>query len=218
MRRYPAPRACRIIHCSRRRSGSHPPHDPSPGRENGWSIVEAVARVVGLAAGAARVEITPEPGVELMGYGARVGRSTGVHDPLYARGLWLAPASGAPILIISADLCLISAAAAAGIRERLAAQTGLLPKQILVGCTHTHSGPDTGLAAETSGAEPPAHVPALMAGLERAGRQAREAARPARIGWARGEARIGRNRRLENGTYTHTHTHTHSLRKSCTCR
>ena len=38
-----------------------------------------------LLAGVAQVDITPEPGCELMGYGARNAPSTGVHAPLHAR-------------------------------------------------------------------------------------------------------------------------------------
>ena len=43
-----------------------------------------------LLAGAARVDVTPPPGVRMYGYGAR-GRnvSTGVHDPLYAKAIVL---------------------------------------------------------------------------------------------------------------------------------
>ncbi len=61
-------------------------------------------------AGGARLEITPEPGVELMGYGARTGRATGVHDPLVTRALYLGPEAEAPagILLASADLCLMT--------------------------------------------------------------------------------------------------------------
>jgi hypothetical protein len=59
-------------------------------------------------AGAAQVEITPEPGVELMGYGARRGVATGVHDPIQARALALRSGSGAGVLIATADVCLVA--------------------------------------------------------------------------------------------------------------
>ena len=156
---------------------------------------------MGLWAGAAKHEITPPPGVELMGYGARRGVSTRVHDALFARALWLAPepASSAGILLVSAELRLMSPARARDIRERLAAKLGSAPERVLVGCTHTHSGPDTGLGAETAGREAPAHVEALVQGVVEAGLQAHAAARRARLGWGRGEARIGRNRRIEGG-------------------
>ncbi len=154
-----------------------------------------------LLAGAARREITPPAGVELMGYGARPGVATGVRQALHARALWLAngPRAESGILINTADLCLMSPAAANAVRKRLAGSIGLPRERILVGCTHTHSGPDTGIGAEAGAGEPPAHVAAVFEGLVRAGEQAFSAARPARLGWGRSEARIGRNRRLEDG-------------------
>jgi len=159
---------------------------------------------VGILAGATEIDITPEPGCELMGYGARAGASTGVHDPVCARGLALdarnrREGGGGAWLLVSADLCLMAPVQAEELRKRISAGTGLGPGQITIGCSHTHSGPDTGLAAIARGAEPPAHVAAMMAGIERAGLEAWQAREPAALGWARGEARIGRNRRIDPG-------------------
>ena len=71
-----------------------------------------------LLAGAARTEITPAPGVPLMGYGLREGAAREVHDPLHARAIYLGTDGGeAGILIIVADLCLIAASQAGRVAE-----------------------------------------------------------------------------------------------------
>lgn len=155
---------------------------------------------MGLAAGAAELDITPEPGGELMGYGARRGVSTGVHDRLFARALYLREeTASAEMLLLSADLCLIATEQARVVRQAIAGRTPLAPEQILVGCTHTHSGPDTGLAALIAGREPPTAVSRLLDQLVETGVRAVESARPARAGWACAETEIGRNRRIEGG-------------------
>jgi hypothetical protein len=150
-------------------------------------------------AGAARVEITPEPGVALMGYGARQGVSTRVHDPISTRALALGAGSGPGILIAAADLCLMAPEQARSIRGRIASETGVPLERILLSCTHTHSAPDTGLGELLRGRPEPPHVGPLFDGIVRAATQAHAARRPARLGWGRAEARIGRNRRVEHG-------------------
>ena len=150
-------------------------------------------------AGAARHEITPPGSVELMGYGARVGVSTGVHDPLFARGLYLGDGAARGVLLVSADVCLITPDQARGVREALARETQLSPASILISCTHTHSGPDTGLGPLMTGRPVPSWVDGLFAGVQAAGSEAFQARQPARFGWTTAQARIGRNRRIEDG-------------------
>jgi hypothetical protein len=153
----------------------------------------------GLLAGAAKLEITPEPGCELMGYGARSGLATGIHDPLYARALALRQEEGPAAILVSADLCLLSPARCSAVRSEIARRTGRLASEVLLGCTHTHSGPDTGLGAELGRREPPLYLAALFERLAAAGVKAYEAAIPARARWLRAQARIGRNRRRADG-------------------
>jgi hypothetical protein len=134
-----------------------------------------------------------------MGYGARQGVASRVHDPLQARGLALARGEDPGILIAAADLCLITPLQASRLRDRISAGTGLGPERILIACSHTHSGPDTGAAALSRGEAEPEHVAALFDGIVQAATEAHAARRPARLGWGRAEARIGRNRRVEGG-------------------
>jgi len=88
---------------------------------------------------------------------------------------------------------------ALALRERIAAATGVACGRILVACTHTHSGPDTGLSELLAGKPVPDHVPALFDGIAAAAIEAWQRREPARLAWSRAEARIGRNRRIEAG-------------------
>ena len=59
-------------------------------------------------AGAAKQEITPPVGAPLNGYGNRMGRpSISVHDPLWARALYLDDGT-TRLILVNADLCFIN--------------------------------------------------------------------------------------------------------------
>ncbi|MCF6175269.1 MAG: hypothetical protein L3J71_05850 [Victivallaceae bacterium] len=88
-----------------------------------------------------RTEITPEPGVLLAGYGPRV-TSDGVHDPLFISGISFDDGNSRAILL-SYDLIGLDKDFITDIRHACAAATGLSPEQIILTCTHTHSGPHT---------------------------------------------------------------------------
>jgi len=150
-----------------------------------------------LIAGTSAVVLETPIGAEMMGYGARAGTAASLHDPLHARALYLA--SGSDLLLIECELCLLAPSQVAEIRERIAAKTGVARERILVGCIHTHSGPDTGLGALLLGTELPDHVPPLLEAAIEAGVRAHASAAAARLGVGRAEARIGRNRRRADG-------------------
>jgi hypothetical protein len=150
-------------------------------------------------AGAAKVDITPELGVALMGYGARVGGATAIADRIHARALSLESDPHHPILVVSAELCLITSDQAGELRGRIAARTGLPLDAILVACTHTHSGPDTGISEQNAGRPAPAHLAGLFDGIVAAGELAWRNRQPATLAWAFTEAQIGRNRRVAGG-------------------
>jgi hypothetical protein len=156
---------------------------------------------MGLVAGAARVLLDPPLGVPMMGYGARTGVAAARRDPLCARALYCASDAdaGREALVVELDVCLIAASQADAVRAAIARRAGVPAEHVLVGCTHTHSGPETGLSAALAGGPPPAwtaHV--FEAAVTAAGRACAEAG-PARLGVGRAEARIGRNRRVAGG-------------------
>lgn len=99
--------------------------------------VAAVASAGELAAGTARVEITPPVGFPMGGYAARQGPSTGIHDPLFATVLLL-KTDGISVAIVSCDLRSFPS-------ERIVslARERKLADHVLIAVTHNHSGPMT---------------------------------------------------------------------------
>jgi hypothetical protein len=146
-----------------------------------------------LRAGVAARRLEAPAGAAMMGYGARVGTAVDTHDPLFARALYLAAESDA--LVVECDFCLLAPAQAGALRERIAARSGLGVERILLGCIHTHSGPDTGFGALLAGREPAAYVAALFDGVVEAGAAAVASAAPARLGAGTAALAVGRNRR-----------------------
>src|SRR4029077_20070336 len=92
-----------------------------------------------LAAGAAKIDITPPIGFPMWGYGQRHdAKCVGVLDPLQARALVL-ELGGKRIALVSLDLGRApTRATTAAIRKRVAAEG--ITEVFLVG-SHTHHGP-----------------------------------------------------------------------------
>ena len=94
----------------------------------------------GLRAGFGRVDITPKNPCFLVGYPHVERTSTGTHDPLFASAVCL-ESGGTPLMLISLDLLFISADSTRECRTRIREATGIPEQNILIGATHTHSGP-----------------------------------------------------------------------------
>lgn len=95
-------------------------------------------------AGAARIDITPDHAVWMEGM-IRAHRSSGVHDPLYAKALVLCETDPQTdgIVFISVDVAVISTADNLAMRRRITQKTGIPTDHIILAATHTHSGPAT---------------------------------------------------------------------------
>jgi hypothetical protein len=94
-------------------------------------------------AGTAKIEITPAGSVWMDGM-IRAHRSVGVHDPLFARALFLT--SGAVrdgFVVVSADVCTFREEDARAIQQAVEDKTSVPAEHIIVAATHTHSGPAT---------------------------------------------------------------------------
>lgn len=150
-----------------------------------------------LQAGAAKVALDPPLGIPMFGYGAREGVARAVRDRLHARALYLRGRS--EFLLVEVDLCLLSADQANALRARIAKRTEVSAERILLGCVHTHSGPEPGFVAWLGGAPEPSHAEPLWQRVEEAAVRACASAFPARLGVGRGTLRIGRNRRRAGG-------------------
>jgi neutral ceramidase len=95
--------------------------------------------------GYASIDITPPIGVELCGYGYFLGRrAERVMDPLYARAVSMQQGEKT-VLLINCDLIGLTQELTGDIKEQLSKKLGLAKKSIMVSCTHTHTGPATGV-------------------------------------------------------------------------
>ena len=93
--------------------------------------------------GFGKVDVTPRVGVELCGFGAFITRhSTRIRDRLYARAMAASDGTNT-VVLVSADLVGVSEAARDEVRQRVCDATGVPPDNVMVHCTHTHSGPCT---------------------------------------------------------------------------
>lgn len=145
-----------------------------------------------LLAGAAKVVITPPVGADLCGFGGREGASVAVHDDLRAAALYLE--SSTQVMVITCDLIGLDDATVAEVREGIAGQTGMPGGNIMIGCSHTHSGP--AMPCITSlGKVDPDYLAVLKRKLVGLGKMAWDGRQPAALGYLREPVSVGINRR-----------------------
>ena len=97
--------------------------------------------VKGWKAGVATVVITPGQSMWLAGYGSRNKPSEGTETELYSKALAIEDAKGKKALIITNDVVKVPKNISDRIRDRIGAKYGLTRSQIILNCSHTHSGP-----------------------------------------------------------------------------
>ena len=95
-----------------------------------------------MKASASQVCITPERNVDLCGYVDRVQPSIGVLDDIYVRALYLEPGNE-KLLWLNCDLISLSSDQVKRFKDSCREKYDLLPSQIIISCTHTHSAPCT---------------------------------------------------------------------------
>ncbi len=95
-------------------------------------------------AGASKIDITPAGPVWLDGM-IRASRSTGCHDPIYAKALALSRDGTLAncFVIVSVDICTLGTPDSRLAREAAARATGVPADHIIIATTHTHSAPAT---------------------------------------------------------------------------
>ncbi|MHB9132604.1 MAG: hypothetical protein ACYDBB_16160 [Armatimonadota bacterium] len=152
-------------------------------------------------AGAATRVINPELGAVLAGQ-LHHRYAQYFRDDLEANFLYLTN-EHERLLLVSLDLCGLTNEQAHRYCDAVAAETGIPTQNILLTCTHTHSGPDM-LCLLYDAPDNSAYHARVQEWLVDGAREAVEAARPAKVGWARGKAHVGFNRRLCWGDGTHT--------------
>jgi neutral ceramidase len=150
-----------------------------------------------LLAGVGRSTITPPVGMFLAGYASRDHGADAVHDDLVATALVLSDGS-ARVAVVTCDLLMLHFSTAAAIRSRVFAQTGIPAPNVMLCCSHTHSGPVTFVPGDDEGwPERRAYLDRLAQLLVDAVVQAHHNLRPAAWGVGRTKAAIGINRRQQ---------------------
>lgn len=161
-------------------------------------------------AGIARVKITPEQPIALLGYGDRTGPFESVVADIYAKALALEDSAGRRGVIVTADLVGFQAAVMTDeVCRLITARTGLERQQLLFNASHSHTGPLISLDPHrqaNSVAHPPlseadcvatvAYTQRLRAQLVQLVCDALQNMRPVRLAWGRGEVGFPMNRRL----------------------
>jgi neutral ceramidase len=97
-----------------------------------------------LWAGAAKLDITPMPGLPLGGHSIEGGIGYGVWTRLWARAIYLEDGEGQPLVLVACDLWSIPAGLTDAVVERLHSHHGLTTigrAQLLLAATHTHHSP-----------------------------------------------------------------------------
>jgi len=100
-----------------------------------------------LKGAAVEFDITPPVGVRLAGYGSRTGASEGIHDPLMGQVLVLTSSDNQTVVIATLDLIAVSTEFSGKLRSILWEENQIEPKNVMVACAHTHSGPEGFLSA-----------------------------------------------------------------------
>ena len=143
--------------------------------------------------GTARLDITPDHPIMMAGFGQRRTPSTGVHDRIFGKALYLSTGEDR-LLLITSDLICIPRPLGDAVIAGVSLESGLTPHQICVCASHTHSGPvpyDAGDGAHGVAA----YGPTLISALIQVGLSAIANARPSRIRSGVGEMDMFRNRR-----------------------
>lgn len=92
--------------------------------------------------GYGQVDISPSGSVPLTGFGDTDERSsTHVSERLYATAIAMRDAEGDTVVVVAYDLINAKENWSTPLREELAKQTGLPMSNIMLHCSHTHSGP-----------------------------------------------------------------------------
>lgn len=110
---------------------------------NGWSA--GMIKV-----GMGETVITPSENIQMAGF-ARSQVSTGMHDDLHARTLVVEGTNGNTAALMTVALVGLNEDIGGQIRKGVAAKTGIPEENIVISCTHTHSGPSVGREEDLGG-------------------------------------------------------------------
>lgn len=154
-----------------------------------------------LLAGSATCLITPPLGLTIQA-ATHQNKARFVRDELEANALYLTDGTGR-VVLVSCDVVCMEPDTVQAILAEAAARSGLAADDIILTCTHTHGGPVM-MPSNRYNAPDPAYHARLRDLLADLVAQAVQSAVPAAVGWGRGEAVLGYNRRLCFADGSHT--------------
>lgn len=133
--------------------------------------------------------ITPQENLQMRGF-ARSQVSTGIHDDLHTRSIVIEGEDGTVVVMIALSLVDLGRSFIERIRSDISEITGIPGNNILISCTHTHSGPSVDSAGEK-------YQTFLIENVVSSTVEAWNNRVPARIGVGSTEVmELGRNRRM----------------------
>jgi neutral ceramidase len=154
-------------------------------------------------AGAARVDITPAPGVSTFGHGPDAVVASGYWTRLYCRAFVLEVEGGSRVVIVPCDLSAVGTLLQREVAGRI---EDIVPaSRLVITATHTHAGPAhyfegtayTGIASTQLPGYDPQMTELLADQIAGAVREAHKNRVAARVRWVRGQMwGISRNRSL----------------------
>ena len=151
--------------------------------------------------GAATIVINPPLGSWVQAAGAAKAGEKILND-LEANALYLESAD-TKMLLISCDLVALEFPITKVLREAISKETGVPDRNVLIACTHQHSGP----VLMPSNPYMPldiAYQERLLVWLVEMSKEAVDSAQPGKLGWGKGTAAIGFNRRVCWADGTHS--------------
>jgi len=106
-------------------------------------------------AGFAKTDLTPRVGVELSGFAYYLNRhSIAVRDRIWARAMAVEHGDRR-VVVVSNDIIQVDRALTHEVRRRVTEATGVRAQDIMLHCTHNHSGPATGHLRGFGAPDPP---------------------------------------------------------------
>ena len=147
-----------------------------------------------MKAGTARQIINNELGTHIQAAG-HLKTVKYIRDDLEANALWL-ESGGRGILFITCDIVGMELDYVQQVLPDIAEAAGVPKESILIGCSHTHSGPSVFGPSHPDKPLDHAYLDRLREWLCEIARGAVSSAEPVQVAWGQGQAEIGYNRRV----------------------
>lgn len=91
--------------------------------------------------GLAKIDVTPDGPIRMMGYGSRKTESEGVAQKLWAKALAIGSDQQGPAVLITVDNCAVPGYLTEEVGQRLKRKAGIARERFVICASHTHAGP-----------------------------------------------------------------------------